>query len=283
MEQDRKPTTEPLHSVQQPEVVALLDESEEAHLLLMQSIVHVWDDQDDEDSVYCSQHEAQRGEKEPTGTAMTPTSDVNKANSRQDPGSALLFYAALEPKIEPLRLEVAHSPSRSAGATSDAELAASAGKQLRETTHGIHTLLFDVSAAISQVLVSSDFPPSRSRDETSARSRSESHQQLQVSPAASGAKASSAARQQHSPPPWGLVHERALVEPSRTSPDQRRFSPMRNTVTTLIEHDGPDSQTRRIRSPDNAAARARSAYHQDSPPNAAGAGHRLWINISSPD
>jgi hypothetical protein len=185
-----------------------------------------------------------------------------------------------------LRLEVAHTPLRSTGATSEAELAASAVKQLRETTHGIHTLVFDVSAAISQVLVASDSPPSRSRDETSARSRSESHQRLQISPEASGAKASSASRQQHYPPPWGLsspVHERALVEPSRTSPDQRRFSPMRNTVTTLFEHDGPDSQTRRSKSPDNAAARARSAYQQDSPPKAAGAGHSRWINVSSDD
>ena len=146
-------------------------------------------------------HEAQRGGIEPTGTAMALTSDVAEANSRQDPGSTLLLYAALEPKIEPLRLEVAHSPLRSAGAMSEAELtAASAGKHLRETTHGIHTLLFDVSAAISQVLVASDSPPSRSRDETSARSRNESHQQLEVSPEASGAKARSASRQQHPSP-----------------------------------------------------------------------------------
>jgi hypothetical protein len=248
VEEDRKPTTEPLHSVQQPEFGVLLDESEEAHLLLMKSIVHAWDDQDD-----------------------TPTSGV------QDPDSTLLFYAALEPKSEPLRLEVANPPLRRAGATSEAELVASAGKQLRKDTHGIHTLLFDVSAAISQVLVASDSPPSTSCDEPSARPRSAYHQQSEVSPEASGAKARGASHQQHSPPPWGLcpVYERALLEPSRTSPDQRQFLPMHNIVTKLFGHDGPDSQTRRSRSPDDAAARACSAsYQQHSPPDASDAGHK---------
>ena len=43
LEQDRTPPAQPLLSAQQPELGVLLDESEQVHLLLLESIVSAWD------------------------------------------------------------------------------------------------------------------------------------------------------------------------------------------------------------------------------------------------
>ena len=187
LEQDRTPPAQPLLSApQQPELGVLLDESEQVHLLLLESIVSAWDG-------IVEQQDHQPQEEGHTGTANVPINSFNvlhndaTAQSHERPVSEL--PSTLPSRAAPVTALQVSAPSDTA------DKIALAGQQWREATSGIHSLVRDVSEAVSQAAATASPAESPSRaallgfwPNLSGRARSEAHQQQGASPETAGGR-----------------------------------------------------------------------------------------------